>query len=142
MRTLESTNRLPSCNLYLFTKMPQHFSWKRQFILETRNGILWDSVSPTGCNVMMRWPRAEAPFSLHLPIQEARRELGHLHFMFWVELTYRVQTGCKYKSKAKEKEQEKNRTKNPPTPICNFFLLTFTVIRTYWKIIQDYPSHL
>lgn len=142
MRTLESTNRLPSHNLCLCTKMPQHFSWKRQFILETRNGILWDSVSLTRCNVMMRWPRAEAPFSLHLPSQEVRRELGHLHFMFWVELTYRVQTGCKYKSKANEKEQEKNRTKNPPTPISNFFLLTFTVIRTYWKIIQDYPSHL
>lgn len=39
MRKLKSTDRLPSCNLCLCTKNPQHFSWKRQFTLEDRNGI-------------------------------------------------------------------------------------------------------
>lgn len=125
------------------TKMLQYFSRKRQFTLENRNGILWDSVLstvakqaqspcgaqrvfPTGCNVMMRRPRAEKhPSSLHLPIQEARKELGHLHFMFWVKLTYHVQIGCN--SKAKEKNRKKIlRTKTHPLPSAIFFIYIYS----------------
>lgn len=78
----------------------------------------------------------EAPISLHLPTQEAKRTETPAFHGSGLSLPMVYRLFLTVRTKEKKKGQKLH------TPICFFFSFRFRAIRTDWEIVQDHPSYL